>query len=87
MPADIFPKQMRWNVCPGCATYVEVQRITQEMKNNGYQDVPQCEIKPYYKGKYCPCSKCIVKMMCEEMCEELITWKRVCKDRYTRPDP
>jgi hypothetical protein len=87
MPADIFQKHMRWNICPGCVTYVEVEKITREMEENGYKDSPQCTIEPYYKGKFCPCSRCIVKMMCEDMCEELINWKQWTRDRYKRPNP
>jgi len=89
MPADIFPKHMAYSICPGCATYEEVEKVREVQSKDGYGDAPQCAIKPYHRGKRCPCSECLVKMMCQEMCEELVNYKDryLYGDDFTRPIP
>jgi len=88
MPADIFPKHMNFTICPGCLTYISAEEARENLKEDGYSDIPQCAIKPYHKGKRCPCSICLVKMVCTEVCDELNTYKMEgYKDYFTRPLP
>ncbi len=88
MPADIMPKHMRDSICPGCATYAEVGKVREIQNQSGYTDSPQCAIKPYYRGKTCPCSKCLIKMVCEDTCDRMDDYRNWCGDiKYARPLP
>jgi len=49
------------DICIGCYTYKSI-----DMGNK-----PACTINPIKGGKHCPCSTCLVKMMCEEVCDKL----------------
>lgn len=51
------------NYCEGCATYLA--------QNENHHDCP------YYKDNQdssCPCSNCLVKMMCGDPCDDYETW-------------
>lgn len=57
--------------CRGCKTYEEGRdTLTKEQKQ---QIVYICNISiPFKEGKICPCSRCVVKMVCTTRCQELI---------------
>ncbi len=64
-------------VCAGCLTYVlstDLQKMTNIMVNILNKDVTeedlQCSIEHMINGIKCPCSSCIVKMMCDQSCEK-----------------
>ncbi len=51
------------NYCKGCATHLA--------QNENHHDCP------YYKDNQdssCPCSNCLVKMMCGDPCDDYETW-------------
>ncbi len=75
MSEDIMSKHTRDSICPGCATYVKVGRIIRDTIN-----APQCVINPYHKRRTCPCSKCLIKMICEETCDKLEDYRDWCGD-------
>lgn len=59
--AVIAPEFLRRTICKGCHTFIQ--------KNNGPE---KCQIPPINEhGEHCPCSICMVKMMCENSCESL----------------
>ena len=47
-------------ICGGCRDY-DINR--------------DCSFGPYYKGKICPCSTCLVKMMCNGVCDVLLAYR------------
>jgi hypothetical protein len=89
MSEENIPKHESYAICPGCLTYNEVEKVREQQKEDGHVDGAQCTIPPYNKGKVCPCSKCLVKMMCENMCEDLLQYKEkfLYGDDFTRPLP
>lgn len=53
------------DVCEGCATY------SKSSSSILYQTDDWCNIKAR-KGKHiCPCSTCLIKMICDELCDEI----------------
>lgn len=57
MPLDAIQDEIRKAICKGCFTYSNCDL--------------QCSIKPITNGIRCPCSTCIIKMMCNEPCDKL----------------
>lgn len=58
-------------ICEGCKTY-RVCMSSLEDAGDSSDFVYICnESSPYIEGKgYCPCSSCVIKMICEERCEK-----------------
>lgn len=57
-------KLRRKEYCEGCATFLTIDNSIEEREI-------MCAIEPVINGKICPCSKCIVKSMCEDSCARL----------------
>lgn len=77
---DNIPQDPRLSICPGCRTYIRVNQGRVDIQEDGYYDVPQCNVQPMtHGGKPCPCSQCVVKMVCEDTCEELEKYKDYCR--------
>ena len=66
------PKEkLRKDVCPGCLTYIIAEDLTKQHTDGTGNVNPydlQCGIAPVVNGMNCPCSVCIVKMVCNESC-------------------
>jgi len=43
------------SICQGCMSVVQF---------------PTCDVPPIKDGKICPCALCLVKIMCDDPCEE-----------------
>lgn len=56
MPLDAVQKIIRDSICPGCRTY--------EVSSD-------CIIRPIFNGVLCPCSSCLIKIICTKRCEKL----------------
>ncbi len=54
------PVKTKEEVCSGCMTYKTIDDETKE--------IIYCFVSYIMDGQYCPCSKCILKMVCEEIC-------------------
>jgi len=54
--------QITMDCCKGCATYI------------GAGEYHDCAYAEYNKKGACPCSKCVVKVMCVEPCDEYDEW-------------
>ena len=58
-------KRIRKDICGGCSTY-----------EFGIKFSSPCKIPHKKAGHPCPCSMCIIKMVCEDECDELIWYKQ-----------
>lgn len=56
------------NACEGCLTYIT------RLKHFGSQETAQCSLA--YNVNNCPCTICIIKIMCFKECEAFIQYKR-----------
>ena len=54
------PVKTKEEVCNGCMTYKTIDEETKE--------IIYCFVSHVIDGHYCPCSKCILKMVCQEVC-------------------
>jgi len=69
----------REGICPGCQTYVIPEKMKEMMnqiwiygKNKSRIELQlQCSIKPMINGTKCPCSTCLIKMVCEITCDKM----------------
>jgi hypothetical protein len=68
MVAEISTKFLRRKICRGCYTY---ESYLKYIKDYNDEDFPICSIKPIVGGKVCPCVSCLVKMVCENTCNNL----------------
>lgn len=59
VPAETIDPKV---ICYGCLTYKYTDKVTNESF--------YCYIQPVVNGKICPCSTCILKIVCEETCSE-----------------
>jgi len=48
---------------------------------NGCHIRTRCEVREKYDVTFCPCHKCLLKMMCIDICE---TWKEFCQHTMMR---
>jgi len=89
MSIDFEPKHMSHAICPGCITYGEVEKVRDVQNKDGHYDTPKCAIRPYHNGVFCPCSTCLVKMVCEDTCDRLTEYKEryLYGGDFTRPIP
>jgi len=53
--------------CKGCATY--------KVKNSSDKLIP-CSYLPDNIDGNCPCTECIIKVMCEHMCDRYISFAK-----------
>jgi len=51
---------MRETICKGCTTLATIERMQ--------RGIAQCAVKPSMGHQVCPCSTCLIKMICEETC-------------------
>lgn len=63
--AEISKTFLRTKICSGCLT----------------NDKAECEIEPLVNGFRCPCSTCLVKVMCENTCSKLYEYSQFAKRR------
>jgi hypothetical protein len=54
------PAEITKEICSGCQTYKYIDKKTEE--------VIYCCVPAIIKEQICPCSKCILKMVCQEIC-------------------
>jgi hypothetical protein len=55
--------------CTGCLDLL--------LKQNGIQSQGNCGFSKYNtNNNLCPCSLCIVKCMCEDICADAIKWRK-----------
>lgn len=59
MPLKIIQKIIRRSICSGCHSY------------HPLGDIVQCSVPLRKNRKTCPCSICLVKMMCNTACKIL----------------
>jgi len=88
MPLDVAKYIIREAICHGCLTFMTAENIREGMESDGFTDTPQCQIPPIgSNGKNCPCSYCLVKMMCEEACIPFQVYKEGYYMKRNRPLP
>ena len=58
---SIQPKTNPYKYCEGCTVYINESTMIQSCM-------------PYNKTGQCPCSTCIIKIMCKVPCELLEDW-------------
>ncbi len=57
-------------ICRGCRTYEDDMRSLSEDQKKHYLYLCNVSI-PFKEEEICPCSTCIVKMVCNRKCKEL----------------
>lgn len=58
-------RKIRDKVCKGCSTY-----------EFGLKFSSPCNVPHKQNGHHCPCSTCLIKGICTEVCDELEYYKR-----------
>jgi hypothetical protein len=68
------PVKTKKEVCSGCSTYETIDEST--------DIIIYCFVPHHINGQYCPCSTCILKMMCEDTCLKFDIYIHKKKDGY-----
>ena len=55
--------------CEGCRTYV-----------NSKGNIPLCDLNPIKEGAICPCTSCLIKGMCNTICDLFAIYQHL--ERY-----
>lgn len=74
MTTQTAPAKTKEEVCSGCSTYKTFDDVSEE--------IIYCFVPHIINGKYCPCSTCILKMMCEDTCLKFDIYIHKKKDGY-----
>jgi hypothetical protein len=79
----------REDVCLGCFTYTTEKELKNLVERTRYGTVEglQCGIEPIINGTKCPCSICLVKMMCDITCEKIDKYMKDYSSKLGRPLP
>lgn len=71
----------RETICAGCLTHVIEEDLRKTLVEHRKMsdaelevDDLQCGIKPIASGTKCPCSACLVKMVCDQTCDKIETY-------------
>lgn len=67
-------------VCEGCLSYY----VSTDPWNKSHIKTRGCALNtPFISNTVkCPCIDCIVKMICDDMCDRFVEYKRISKLRY-----
>ncbi len=83
---DLLAKdaELRKYICEGCQTYISAYKLKEYYikfwKTTGFDDInsfvsPQCDQPATFDTQHCPCSTCLVKMICDIPCDEYLSFK------------
>jgi len=60
--------------CTGCLTFIDFISAGSEFKR-------RCHYSTYNEEGQCPCSTCIIKMMCQNICVDFHTFENSVKSK------
>jgi len=65
-------------ICQGCQSYANRSKCWRYryINDDGTTKIVPCYTLPFIEDKICPCSSCIIKSICNDLCEDYAEYYR-----------